>query len=187
MYIALLRGINVGGKNIVKMAELKKLFENLGFTDVKTYIQSGNVVFDAPPDPAKVTEKIRAGFKSAFGFDSAVILRTRDDVVDIISKLPFSPDELAAAEAANPDVEHLYVYLLDDAPPVEEIARLESGYSGPDKIVAARREIYLLCHQSVRDSKLAASLGTLGVPMTARNWKTVTRLHNIMEAEPKHG
>ena len=180
-YIALFRGINVGGKNIVKMADLKKLFENLGFADVKTYIQSGNVIFRADAGPAAAAEKIRAGFRSAFGFDSAVTLRTKEEMTDIIRGLPFPPDEIAAAEAANPDVEHLYAYLLENAPDAEKIARLGSNDGGPDKIGAGRREVYLLCRQSVRDSKLAASLGTLGVPMTARNWKTINKLYQMLE------
>ena len=90
-YLALLRGINVGGKDSVKMAELKKLFEDLGFTDVKTYTQSSNAVFEASSGPDAITAQIRAGFKAAFGFDSAVILRTKSNVVDIIFYPPSRP------------------------------------------------------------------------------------------------
>lgn len=108
------------------------------------------------------------------------MLCTSDEINAVIQDMPFSPEEIAAAEAANPDVEHLYVYLMDNAPECGEIEKLAAGYAGPDKLCAGRREIYLLCHQSIRDSKPAAALGKLGVPMTSRNWKTMNKLCEML-------
>lgn len=181
-YVALFRGINVGGKNIVKMSELKKLFESLGFLVFQTYIQSGNVVFASNEDTKTTMNKIRAGFNTAFGFDCAVTFRTAVEMQAILSGLPFSAEEIEEAKAANNQVEHLYVYLADEDIPVQSVEKLVSDYTGPDMPRASGREVYLLCHQSVRDSKPAAALAKLGMPMTARNWKTMTKLCELIKA-----
>ncbi len=179
-YVAFFRGINVGGKNIVKMAELKKLFSGFGFQKIQTYIQSGNVVFDAEENASQVMEKIREGFFAAFGFESALMLRTTEEMTGIMEDLPFSEQEIREAEASDPAVEHLYVYLLDGTDVRERAEQLLSSYTGPDLLRIGANEIYLLCHESVRNSKLAVLLGKLNVPMTARNWKTITKLSEMM-------
>lgn len=179
-YVVLFRGINVGGKNIVKMADLKKLFLDLGFRNVRNYIQSGNIVFETDEEPGTIASKISASFKVTFGFESKITLRTKDELNTIINDLPFSTDEITAAEAVNPDVEHLYVYLLEEAFDCGEMERLIAQYKGTDKLCHIHREIYLLCHQSVRDSKLAVMLNKLGTPMTARNWKTINKLYEML-------
>lgn len=179
-YVVMFRGINVGGKNIVKMADLKKLFADLGFRSVRNYIQSGNIVFETDEESSVIASKVSAGFGAAFGFESKMILRTGDEMIAIINDLPFSADEISAAEAADPDVEHLYVFFLEETMDCGEIDRLTAKYEGPDKLLYIRREIYLLCHHSVRDSKLAIMLGRLGTPMTARNWKTINKLSEIL-------
>lgn len=179
-YVAFFRGINVGGKNIVKMAELKKLFYGFGFQKIQTYIQSGNVVFDAEENASQVMDKIREGFLAAFGFESALMLRTAEEMTGIIDGLPFSEEEISEAETSDPAVEHLYVYLLDGTDVRERAEQLLSSYTGPDLMRIGTNEIYLLCHESVRNSKLAVLLGKLNVPMTARNWKTITKLSEMI-------
>jgi uncharacterized protein (DUF1697 family) len=77
-------------------------------------------------------------------------------------------------------MEHLYVYLPEGMPEHREIEQLEAAHNGPDKLRAGHREIYMLCHQSVRDSKLAVALSKLDMPVTARNWKTIHKLCEML-------
>lgn len=176
-WIAFFRGINVGGKNAVKMAELKRLFEECGFSRVQTYIQSGNVLFDAGADEEWLRDTIEGAFARRFGFPSDIVLRTADALAALIAALPFSPEEIAQAEAANPDVAHVYVYLSGTRIDPQAVEALQSAAGGPDRLAAGPREVYLLCRQSVRVSKPAVSLSKLGIPLTARNLNT---LHSLL-------
>ncbi len=175
-YIAFFRGINVGGKNIVKMASLKQLFCDIGFEAVQTYIQSGNVIFETDKSEEDIFPMLIKAFTASFGFACAVMLRTADEVMEIAQNMPFTGEELAEAAAANPDVEHVYVYMADGEPNADELANILAHYSGEDKVLVKRREIYLLCQQSIRDSKLAGALAKLKMPLTARNLKTINNL-----------
>jgi uncharacterized protein (DUF1697 family) len=175
-YAALFRGINVGGKNAVRMAELRQMLEGLGLRDVRTYIQSGNAVFAADADAAALREAIEAGFAARFGFASGVAVRSADELRALVEGLPFAPAEIEAAEAANPDVEHLYAYFLDGPAAPGAAEALSAGAAGPDRLVARGRELFLLCFGSVRDSKLAARLPRAFPSATARNWRTVVKL-----------
>ncbi len=179
-YAAFFRGINVGGKNIVNMAALKELFISLGFGQVRTYIQSGNVVFDTAETSDMVADQINRSFAHKFGFASALMLRTGDEMDEIIRNLPFAAQEIAEAEAANANVVHLYVYLLDEAPDQDAVNELCAAYTGADLLRVGKRELYLLCHQSIRDSKLTASLAKLKAPMTARNLNTINKIYEMM-------
>jgi uncharacterized protein (DUF1697 family) len=175
--IAFFRGINVGGKNTVKMAGLREMFAGLGLKSVKTYIQSGNALFDTDETEAALAPKIERGFAAAFGFDSAVVLRTEQELAGIINNIPFSAEEIAEAEAAANGAESLYCYLLPQAAPVDEVNAVCAAYDGKDRFVASWREIYLLCHQSIRDTKLP--LQKLKTPATARNLKTLRKLYEL--------
>lgn len=179
-YAAFFRGINVGGKNMVNMAQLKKLFSDIGFQNVRTYIQSGNVVFDAEEDAAQASEKIRRNFYDVFGFDCTVMLRTSQEIEKIIDSLPFSGQKISDAEAADTTVEHLYVYLMDGSDIREKFNELVSNYSGHDSISLGTNEVYLLCHESIRNSKPAVLLNKLNVPLTSRNWKTMCKIREII-------
>lgn len=180
-FIALFRGINVGGKNIVKMAELREMLAGLGVEKVQTYIQSGNATFDASDNPVMLKEKIETAFADTFGFGSTVILRTGNEIAAIAEKPPFSAELVDAAIAANPNVEHVYIYFMDTMPSEEHIRALQAEYAGRDKLRIGVRELFLLCHESIRDSKLAAALSKLNTPMTARNWKTLNKLHLMLK------
>jgi uncharacterized protein (DUF1697 family) len=180
-FVALFRGINAGGKHIVKMDVLKKMLTRLGYKNVRTYIQSGNALFDAESEPNDIKEKIQTTFLETFGFDSPVILRTADELVATVNALPFSVEEIKAATLANPNVEHLYVYFMDNMPSFTALNAINAGYSGHDKLFFGTREIYLLCHESVRDSKLASALVKLNTPMTERNWNTLNKLLAMIE------
>jgi uncharacterized protein (DUF1697 family) len=181
IYIALLRGINVGGKNIIKMAELKLVFESMGLCDVKTYIQSGNVLFKTYEVEEDLHKKIEHGIEKAFGFVVPVILRTATELEHIIENCPFSEDEVSKAEATS-EGECLYVALLTHAPAQEKIQLLDVYRSESDNYRIQGRDVFLLFHNSIRNSKVANNLHRLDVLATVRNWKTLNKLAILTKA-----
>lgn len=182
-YIALFRGLNVGGKNRVEMALLRGMLSGLGLERVSTYIQSGNALFESPGEEAILREEIQKAFLETFGFESPVILRTAEELAAIVQGVPFAPEELAQAREASPETESLYCYLLEAALPQAQAEALQAAAQGwgKDQAVIRGREIYLLCYQSIRSSKAAAALERLKVPMTCRNLKTLARLLELAE------
>ncbi|QAY68426.1 DUF1697 domain-containing protein [Paenibacillus protaetiae] len=175
VYIALLRGINVGGKNKVKMADLKAALEQEGFHHVQTYIQSGNIVFESADGEEAVQTRIEQIMEAEFGIASKVMVRTAGELTDLAAKLPFTADEIAAAEASC-EGECLYAAFLREPLPPAVIGKLDGGDYGDDQYRTDGRHIYLLYGRSVRNSKLSAKLERLGVPITVRNWNTVGKL-----------
>ena len=179
-YIAFFRGINVGGKNIVKMADLKQMFIELGFGEVKTYIQSGNVVFSSVEDEKSLISAVSEAFEKRFAFRSAIIIRSAEEIEQIINFKPFDDAEIDYARNQDAEVEHEYIYLSDETIDKCRVMQLCEGFTGEDKIYIAEREIYLLCCQSVRDSKLAIRLAKYSTPMTARNLKAMKKIAEIL-------
>lgn len=175
VYIALLRGINVGGKNIIRMADLKRAFESVGLCDVKTYIQSGNVLFKSNESKECLCNKIEHEIKAVFGNPVKVILRTSTELAEIILNCPFSQDEVTEAKSLS-EVECLYVALLTHNPLKENIKCIDGYRSESDKYQIIGRDVYLLLHHSIRNSKLANNIHKLNVPATVRNWKTLSKL-----------
>ncbi len=182
-YVALFRGLNVGGKNIVKMAALKAMLEGLGLQGVHTYIQSGNALFESQEAEETLCQRVEEGFFAAFGFTSVVILRTREQLYSLVQGLPFSQEEQEAARQAAPEAETLYCYLLRGNAPEEGLSLLQKAEKGRDRCVGKGREIYLLCHESIRDCKLVAGLSKLLGSSTCRNLKTLRKLLSLMEGE----
>lgn len=182
-YAALFRGINVGGKNTVKMDDLKQLFLKLGMHKIKTYIQSGNVVFETNLDKASLQNVIYTGFAECFGFESNVIIRNLNEIEALIKRIPFSAEEIAAAEAADPEVEHLYIYFLEHIPNQTLMDDICKEYVGPDTLQVGKSEIYFLCHQSIRKSKLAIRTARIFDSSTVRNWKTVNKLYDMLNSQ----
>ncbi|MBE6906817.1 DUF1697 domain-containing protein [Marasmitruncus massiliensis] len=181
-YTLLFRGINVGGKNVVKMNDLKQLLLELGLSKVKTYIQSGNAVFETTLGEPVLHDIIRTGFINRFGFESDTLIRNIDEMQLLIEQFPITTAEIAAAEAADPQVEHLYVYFLNNPPQQTQIDAICKEYVGTDTLRAGKREMYLLCYQSIRKSKLAARTSKTFDSATVRNWKTVNKLYDMMIA-----
>ncbi|HEX9414702.1 MAG TPA: DUF1697 domain-containing protein, partial [Ktedonobacterales bacterium] len=142
-YIALLRGINVGGQKPIKMTELKQLFEAQGFGRVQTYIQSGNVVFTADRAEEPLRRQLEREIAAAFGFPVTLALRTADELERLIAQCPFAVDALR-------DEESLYVSLLAAAPAQAGIDRLLARGSDVDELRLVGREVYLLLRQSIR-------------------------------------
>jgi uncharacterized protein (DUF1697 family) len=160
VYVSFFRGINVGGRHLVKMDALRKLHENLGFEDVRTLLQSGNVVFRAKSASAK---RIEDAFEKQFGFRSAVILRTAKELQAAADNCPFPPDG-----ERNPS---WIAFVLFAGPPVERTTKALEAYEGPERIECAEREIYIYYADGMGRSKLQfKSEGTV------RNWNTVSKL-----------
>lgn len=179
-YVAFFRGINVGGINKVKMDDLKKMFSDCGFTSIKTYIQSGNVIFTSDKEKDLLLETISGAFVKQFKFQSNVILRSADEIATIMSGFPFTEAEIQQAQAIAPDVEHVYIYLSNEDIDKTAFEKLCKSYSGNDKLHMENRELYLFCHQSIRDSKLAQLLTKLNTPLTARNQKTMQKIRELL-------
>jgi uncharacterized protein (DUF1697 family) len=173
-YIALLRGINVGKHNRIKMADLKSLLETMGLEKVKTYIQSGNVLFEAKDGAEQLSQHLEDKISKTFGFPVPVILRKAEEYEQIIYDCPYSMDSLKEGES-------IQLAFLAEEPSEEKIDLLHNFESSPDECFIKGKEVYLLLRQSILDSKLAAQLPKLGVPATVRNWKTVVKLSVMVE------
>ncbi len=174
-HVALLRGINVSGKNILPMKDLARMFADAGCTDVRTYIQSGNVIFGAPAGAAGIADAIKAKIEKRFGYKIPVIIRTSQQLRKTILENPF----LATA----PDQKWLHVYFLAAAPGARAIATLDPNRSAPDAFQVRGQEIYLHLPNGMGRSKLTNAYfdSKLSTICTARNWATVLKLSEMME------
>lgn len=179
-YTVLFRGINVGGKNVVKMNDLRQFLLDLGLQKVKTYVQSGNAIFESELDETSLQRTIYTGFFVHFGFQCDIRIRGIDEIRFLIAQLPIAADEIAAAVTADPQIEHLYVYFLGNQPEQSQIDLVCKAYTGPDILRAGKRELYLLCHESIRKSKLAAGVSKIYPSATARNWNTICNLFDML-------
>ena len=177
-HIALLRGINVGGKNKLPMKDLAALFAEAGCRNVQTYIQSGNAVFQAPPEVANtLPTQISALIADRFGLRVPVILRTAEQLAETFRSNPFLAQGLPA--------ETLHVMFLADLPSPEKVASLDPNRSAPDAFIVQGRDLYLHLPSGVADTKLTNAYfdATLITVSTSRNWKTVTKLLELAGRE----
>lgn len=174
-YVALFRGINVGGKNRIKMQELKELFIELGFTDVRSYIQSGNILFTTDRQLTDFSAEVEAAFEKRFDFFVPILYRTKAEMIGVRDRLPFTQEKVAEVEKKDPKISHLYVYFSADQLIQQELSALGEW------AVVAEKDIYYLAEQSIRFSKLTTKINQLSKGLTARNWKTVTRLMALLE------
>lgn len=175
-YIAFLRGVNVGGKNIIKMADLKLLFVNLGMNDVSTYIQSGNVLFSSDKDETVLTEELETAIEKTFSMSVPVIIRNCSELEHIIKNKPFSDAEIVNDNAAT---ERLYIFLFAQQLSPKDIAKLSVHKNSNDRFELVGRDLYVLFDQSIRNSRLANALQKMEVPVTSRNMKTISKLIDI--------
>jgi Uncharacterized protein conserved in bacteria len=175
VYVAFLRGINVGGKNIIKMADLKSLFEKMGLSKVQTYIQSGNVLFESGMNELTLRDKIEEDIRNTFGYSVYVVLRTGRELEQVIINCPYSVEEITEAEQKS-GVESLYVALLDRNPTAAAIEQVGKYKSTSEVYIIIERDVFLLFSNSIRNSKLVNNLHKLDTRVTVRNWKTITRL-----------
>ena len=188
-HVALLRGINVGGRNKVQMAELREVVAALGHTEVATYIQSGNVLFStAQTDNTKLAAALESAIEDRFGLWSSVVVLSRDELAEVLSANPY-PDE------PNPRLVH--VVFLNADPPADLSDRIAAVVSAAaakgsrDTVQASGRALYVHTPDGFGRSELAQNLFKLVTPparrqkpslaATARNWATATRLLSLCE------
>lgn len=174
VYIALLRGINVGGHNVIKMKDLKVMFEELGLQNVSTYIQSGNVIFTSDMKTGQLQEKIEHEIEKRFGFQVTVILRAACVFENLIHNCPYPVDTLQEGES-------VHLVLLEKEPLQEALIRLNKYKNELEDFIINDKEIYLHLHISFHKSKLAMQSQKLGVAATVRNWKTIVKLESMLE------
>ncbi|MBK1882386.1 DUF1697 domain-containing protein [Luteolibacter pohnpeiensis] len=174
-YIALLRGINVGGKAKLPMKELVTIFKSLGYQHVQTYIQSGNVVFESSSTiGTKEREKIRQAIGSQKGFEPAILAITAKQLRDVIQRNPF-PSEGG---------KDLHVFFLDSAAKSPDLAKMQAIQTASEQFELQEHAFYLFAPDGIGRSKLAASVERLlGVSGTARNWNTVKKLESMLDEE----
>jgi uncharacterized protein (DUF1697 family) len=169
--VALLRGINVGGNKLVDMARLRTLMTGLGYTDVRTYLQSGNAVFSCLPGAAdEAAPTIEDAIEGEFGFDCRVITRTASELDEAIAADPLL--HLLGDPARH------FVGFLSDLPRPDGVNSLAEADYGVDQVRVVDRHAYLWCPEGISKSPLGKLNfdRMLGVAVTMRNWNTVTRL-----------
>lgn len=172
-YICILRGINVSGNKIIKMDELKNLFQKLKFNEVQTYIQSGNVVFKTETeDTAKLEMRIHTKILEVFGFEVPVIVKSSEQWLKVFKQNPFLMKR-------NEDITKLHVTFLSKQPEAADIAQLSNFDFGSDEFQIIEEVVYLFCPANgYGNTKLSNQFleTKLKCNATTRNWKTVTQL-----------
>ena len=168
-WVALLRGINLGSRKRISMADLRALFETLGLVAIRTYVVSGNVVFESQRRArAVLAGDIERAIESTLGHDVTVVLRTGPELARIVAANPFP----------NADIATLYVTFLGDTPPRDRVGALEEVSIGGDEFAVRGTEVYLHVPNGYGRSKLNNETleRRLGVAGTTRNWRTTTTL-----------
>ena len=168
--VALLRGINVGGHNIVPMATLQTVFEALGLDQVRTHLQSGNVVFSSDRKPDELATSAESALHREFGLTIRVLVRTHAELGRVLRADPFP--------GADPS-RHMVTF-LSGPPPPDAADRLVALARGGEQIVPGRHEVHVLYPEGAGRSNVSgAVLERSGLIATTRNWRTVTRLHAL--------
>lgn len=171
-WIALLRGINVGGKHSVPMKELKQLMESNGFSNVRTYIQSGNVVFESPQRP---TQEIGELIAQQFGFMPYIFVLDRDELMGAVANCPYESDQGKT----------IHYFFLDKEPEIFEEALLDSLKTNSERYTLIEKVFYLYAPEGIGRSKLVDKMGKAlpGVTITARNLNTINKLVEMVKKD----
>jgi uncharacterized protein (DUF1697 family) len=179
-FAALLRAVNVGGTSITKMAELKALCEGIGFGDVRTLLQSGNIVFAANGRDNDLAKKLADAIEESHGFRPAIAVRTAAEIADAIKCNPFKAETKA-------DPRFVVVGFLAGPPTAGAAGRVAAvtGAAG-ERLKLSGRELYIHYPEGQGRSKVTNAVleRALGVPVTVRNWNTVTKLGEMLQ-EPR--
>jgi uncharacterized protein (DUF1697 family) len=178
VFVSLLRGVNLGPHNSVRMADLKPVYESLGLGGIETYVQSGNVAFRAAERKAELLEeRIAEAIGLRFGFRPAVILRTAAELRAVIGRRPF------AERAGGIDPSKLLVHFLAREPDAATRAKILEIQAAPEEVWMAGRELYIYFPNGMARPKLSMPRveKTLAIAGTGRNWNTVLRLLEIAE------
>ena len=172
IYLALLRGINVGRNKRIKMVDLVDTFESLGFKNVRTYIQSGNVIFESDStDAANIATCIERKIKQTFSFSVKVIIRSEHELENVIKSNPFVGD-------SDVELDKLYVIFLSDVPELKSTLNLDIDKAENEKFEIRGGEVYLYCPNGYARTKLKNDPfeKKLNTAATTRNWKTTNKL-----------
>ena len=175
-YVSMIRGINIGGKK-VKMDRLKELYRSLDFKNIKTYIQSGNVIFESTEsDATKLSRVIEKRMAEVFNFDVKVLIRTKNEMINVINENPFKHE----------DIKLIYVTFLSDNPSEKLIKDLtrsidENIANKTDKYIIIGKEIYLFLPNGYGRTKLNNNFfeKKLGISATTRNWRSINKIVDI--------
>jgi uncharacterized protein (DUF1697 family) len=171
VHITLLRGINVGGHSIVPMAELRKMIEGLGFANVRTFLQSGNAVFEGAGKPDALERRLEDESEKRFGRRVDYLIRTPAEWRAMIGANPF-------AAMAKDDPSHLMVMFLKARPDAKAVTALQKTIKGREQVRAGARHLYIAYPDSIGTSKFSGALieKALATRGTARNWNTVLKM-----------
>ena len=175
--VALLRGINLGSSRRVAMGDLRELLEKHGYEDVRTHLQSGNVVLSSPVSGARLERALERQLADGLGIDVEVLVRSRQQLADIVARDPLGK------VAKNPS--RYLVSFLRSKPPAKVARELAAADVAPEQLAIEGREVYAWHPGGVQKSKLNKLLAErLGVTATARNWNTVTKLLELVSEQP---
>ncbi len=176
-FVALLRGINVGGHNLVAMSDLRDLLGDLGFVSAKPLLQSGNLVFTSDRGTgAGLERRLEKETAKRLSVSVDYVVRSAEEWEKIVARNPFP-------KQANDDPSHLLVMFLKTAPPVERVDALRASIRGPEVLRSDGKQLYVVYPDGVGRSKLTGTLieRKLGSRGTARNWNTVLKLAALCE------
>ena len=177
-HIALLRGINVGGHKKIAMSDLRRFVEGLGFDDVRSLLQSGNLVFRGTGPPGVGMERLlEVEAEERLDLRTTFLVRTAKEWGAVIERNPFG-------EATESDPAHLVVMFLKDPPPSDAVFQLQSAIKGPEVMRAVGRQLYIVYPAGIARSRLANKLieEKLGTQGTGRNWNTILKLGVLADA-----
>jgi uncharacterized protein (DUF1697 family) len=174
-YVALLRGINLGPRNRIAMPELREALEEAGFEDVRTHLQSGNVVLESTAKPETVARKCEKVIKERLGLEIPVVVRTRAELAKVVKRNPLGK--------VATDPKRYQVSFLSTKLPAKVMRELEEVAAESEQVVAIGREVYAWHPKTIARSKLWTKLAGkgLGVTATARNWATVEAILALAE------
>jgi uncharacterized protein (DUF1697 family) len=181
-YLALLRGINVSGKKIIKMEGLRSLMETVGYTNVSTYIQSGNVIFNSTTNAKeKVAASVEALIEGHYGFDVTIFIVDRADLEKAVGNNPFA----TGREEEPGGFKKLYVTFLSQKPSDENYEKLKAASIGEDQIEIIGNILYFKLGSKASDSKLSNTLieNKLKLRATTRNWNVTLKLLELLEQQ----
>ncbi|SMG48820.1 Uncharacterized conserved protein, DUF1697 family [Marivirga sericea] len=171
--LAILRGINVGGKRKILMADLKSLCEKLGWKEVSTYIQSGNVIFKSEKENEDLGKELTDGVLEQFGFEVPVLVRNSEEFQNSIEKNPFYNSQA--------DITKLHLTFLKENPQDEDLQQIKLLGCEPDQFAVDGKDVFIYCEGKYHQSKLTNNFfeKKLKVGATTRNWKTVLKLLDL--------
>jgi uncharacterized protein (DUF1697 family) len=179
--VSFLRGINMTGHNSLKMKDLAELYKVAGFSEIETYIQSGNVIFASPENLSfeNLSSKIRDKILERFGYNVAVVIRTVQELRSIVKSNPYATEETFDKKKAA-------VIFLSDTPSEAGIQKLKGIDTSPDRYEISGKEIYIYCPNGFGKTRIYSNFfdKKLNVEGTARNWTTITTILDIAEKRP---